>query len=67
MLIWMALRGVGIMLAAILSSFFVIVTNTMPLADSLLNGFGGEPLGAFAFADKFFFLFAAGAIFGRAM
>ena len=67
LLIWMALRGVDIMFAAILSSLFVIVTNTMPLADSLLNGFAGGPLGAFTFAGKFFFLFAAGAIFGRAM
>ncbi|MEC8745199.1 MAG: GntP family permease, partial [Pseudomonadota bacterium] len=67
LLIWMALRGVDIMFAAILSSLFVIVTNAMPLADSLLNGFAGGPLGAFTFAGKFFFLFAAGAIFGRAM
>jgi H+/gluconate symporter-like permease len=66
-LICMALRGVDIMFAAILSSLFVIVTNAMPLADSLLNGFAGGPLGAFTFAGKFFFLFAAGAIFGRAM
>ena len=34
LLIWMALRGVDIMFAAILSSLFVIVTNAMPLADS---------------------------------
>ena len=67
LLIWMALRGVDIMFAAILSSLFVVVTNAMPLADSLLNGFAGGPLGAFTFAGKFFFLFAAGAIFGRAM
>ena len=67
LLIWMALRGVDIMFAAILSSLFVIVTNAIPLADSLLNGFAGGPLGAFTFAGKFFFLFAAGAIFGRAM
>ena len=60
LLIWMALRGVDIMFAAILSSLFVIVTNAMPLADSLLNGFAGGPLGAFTFAGKFFFLFAAG-------
>ena len=62
LLIWMALRGVDIMFAAILSSLFV--TNAMPLADSLLDGFAGGPLGAFTFAGKFFFLFAAGAIFG---
>lgn len=67
LLIWMALRGVDIMFAAILSALFVIITNAMPLADSLLTGFAAGPLGAFTFAGKFFFLFAAGAIFGRAM
>ena len=67
LLIWMALRGVDIMFAAILSSLFVIITNALPLADSLMNGFATGPLGAFTFAGKFFFLFAAGAIFGRAM
>jgi len=39
LLIWMALRGVDIMFAAILSSLFVIITNALPLADSLMNGF----------------------------
>jgi H+/gluconate symporter-like permease len=63
----MALRGVDIMFAAILSSLFIIITNALPLADSLMNGFATGPLGAFTFAGKFFFLFAAGAIFGRAM
>ena len=67
LLIWMALRGIDIMFAAILSSLFVIITNALPLADSLMNGFASGPLGAFTFAGKFFFLFAAGAIFGRAM
>ena len=67
LLIWMALRGVDIMFAAILSSLFVIITNALPLADSLMNGFATGPLGAFTFAGKFFFLFAAGATFGRAM
>jgi H+/gluconate symporter-like permease len=67
LLIWLALRGVDIMFAAILSSLFIIVTNALPLADSLLNGFASGPLGAFTFAGKFFFLFAAGAVFGRAM
>ena len=62
LLIWMALRGVDIMFAAILSALFVIITNAMPLADSLLTGFAAGPLGAFTFAGKFFFLFAAGAI-----
>ena len=37
LLIWMALRGVDIMFAAILSALFVIITNAMPLADSLLT------------------------------
>jgi len=33
LLIWMALRGVDIMFAAILSALVVIITNVMPLAD----------------------------------
>ncbi|PDH35587.1 MAG: citrate transporter, partial [Halieaceae bacterium MED-G27] len=67
LLIWLAMRGVDIMFAAILSSLVIIVTNGLPLADSLLNGFALGPLGAFTFAGKFFFLFVAGAIFGRVM
>ena len=55
LLIWMALRGVDIMFAAILSALFVIITNAMPLADSLLTGFAAGPLGAFTFAGKFSF------------
>lgn len=67
LLIWLAMRGVDIMFAAILSSLVIIVTNGLPLADSLLNGSALGPLGAFTFAGKFFFLFVAGAIFGRVM
>lgn len=67
LLIWLALRGVDIIFAALLASLVVIVTNQLPLADSLANAFALGKLGAFTFAGKFFLLFAAGAIFGRVM
>ena len=66
-LIVMAMRGVNVILAALLSALIVIFTNELPLAESLQNGFIAGDLGAFTFAGKFFFLFAAGAIFGRIM
>lgn len=67
LLIYLALRGVSIVLAAVLCSLVVIVTNGLPLADSLMQGFALGKLGAFTFAGKFFLLFACGAIFGRVM
>ena len=67
LLIWLALRGVDIIFAALLASVVVIVTNQLPLADSLANAFALGKLGAFTFAGKFFLLFAAGAMFGRVM
>jgi H+/gluconate symporter-like permease len=67
LLMWLALRGVDIIFAALLCSLIVIVTGGLPLADSLLNSFALGPLGAFTFAGKFFLLFAAGAMFGRVM
>jgi H+/gluconate symporter-like permease len=67
LLIWLALRGVDIILAALLCSLIVIITGGLPLADSLLDAFALGPLGAFTFAGKFFLLFAAGAMFGRVM
>lgn len=66
-LIVMALRGINIVFSALLCTLIVINSNAMPLADSLYNGFIFGDLGAFTFAGKFFFLFAAGAIFGRVM
>ena len=67
LLIWLALRGVDIVFAALLSAVVIIATNQLPLANALLDGFTLGKLGAFTFAGKFFLLFTAGAIFGRVM
>lgn len=67
LLIWLALRGIDIIFAALLCSLLVIVTNGLPLAEGLTDYFSFGPLGAFTFAGKFFLLFAAGAMFGRVM
>jgi len=67
LLIWLALRGVNIILASLICSLLVILTNGLPLAASLTEYYAFGPLGAFTFAGKFFLLFAAGAIFGRVM
>jgi H+/gluconate symporter-like permease len=67
LLIWLALRGIDIVFAALLCSLLVIVTNGLPLAAGLTEYFSFGPLGAFTFAGKFFLLFASGAIFGRIM
>ena len=67
LLIWFALRGINIILASLICSLLVVVTNGLPLADSLTEYYAFGPLGAFTFAGKFFLLFAAGAIFGRVM
>ena len=66
-LIFLALRGIDIVFAALLSALVVIVTNGLPLADTLLEGFALGPLGTFTFAGKFFLLFVAGSVFGRSM
>jgi H+/gluconate symporter-like permease len=67
LLIWLALRGVNIIFAALLCSIVVILTCGLPLGKSLTEYFSFGPLGAFTFAGKFFLLFAAGAMFGRVM
>jgi len=67
LLIWLALRGVNIIFAAVLCSLVVIVTNGLPIATGLGEYFSFGTLGAFTFAGRFFLLFAAGAIFGRIM
>jgi len=67
LLIWLALRGVNIVFAAMLCSLLVIVTSGLPLAAGLTEYFSFGPLGAFTFAGRFFLLFAAGAMFGRVM
>ena len=66
-LITLALRGIDIVFAALVSSLVVIVTNGLPLAESLMQGFALGPLGTFTFAGKFFLLFVAGSVFGRSM
>lgn len=67
LLIWLALRGVNIILSSLICSLLVVVTNDLPLAPSLSEYYAFGPLGAFTFAGKFFLLFAAGSIFGRVM
>ncbi len=67
LLIWLALRGVEIVFAAVLCSLIVIVTNDLPIAEGITEFYSFGPLGAFTFAGKFFLLFIAGAMFGRVM
>lgn len=67
LLIWLALRDVNIIFAAVLCSVVVIVSNGLPFAESLTQSFTVGELGAFTFAGRFFLLFAAGAVFGKIM
>ena len=67
LLIWLALRGVEIVFAAVLCSLLVIITNHLPIAEGITEFYSFGPLGAFTFAGKFFLLFIAGAMFGRVM
>ena len=67
LLVWLALRGVEIVFAAVLCSLLVIVTNGLPIAEGITEFYSFGPLGAFTFAGKFFLLFIAGAMFGRVM
>lgn len=67
LLIVLALRGVDIVLSALICSLLVIITNGLPVAAGLTEYFSFGPLGAFTFAGKFFLLFVAGAMFGRVM
>ncbi len=67
LLIWLALRGVNIILASLICSLVVVITNQLPLAESLTESYTFGPLGAFTFAGKFFLLFVCGAMFGRLM
>lgn len=67
LLIWLALRDVNIIFAAVLCAIVVIVTNALPFAESLTQTFLLGDLGAFTFAGRFFLLFAAGAVFGKIM
>lgn len=67
LLMWLALRGVNIIFASLLSAALVAFSNGLPLAQSLTQDYAAGPLGAFTFAGKYFLLFAAGALFGRVM
>lgn len=67
LLIFMALRGVNIFIAALLCAVLVAVTNDVAVPKALLEHFPFGPLGAFTFAGKFFVLFLCGAIFGKVM
>ncbi|WP_376691798.1 GntP family permease [Wenzhouxiangella sp. EGI_FJ10409] len=66
-LIFMALRGINILVAALVASLIVALTNGLGLAPTLLEHFPTGPLGAFTFAGQFFVLFLTGAIFGKMM
>ncbi|MEH8015775.1 GntP family permease [Rheinheimera muenzenbergensis] len=67
LLIWLALRGANILLAALLAAVVVALSNQLSLAATLTEYFTFGPLGAFSFAGKFLLLFLAGAIFGKVM
>lgn len=67
LLIFMALRGVNIFIAALLCSLLVALSNGVAVPAALLEHFPFGPLGAFTFAGKFFVLFLCGAIFGKVM
>lgn len=67
LLIWLALRGVNIIFASLLSALVVVLSNQLSLAQSFSEYYSFGPLGAFSFAGKFFPLFISGAIFGRVM
>ncbi len=66
-LILMALRGVNILIAALLASLIVGLSNGLAVDRILLEHFAFGPLGAFSFAGQFFVLFLTGAIFGKMM
>ncbi|MDA7086623.1 GntP family permease [Pseudomonas sp. SA3-5] len=67
LLIFMALRGVNIFIAALLCALVVALSNGLLVPKALLEYFPFGPLGAFTFAGKFFVLFLCGAIFGKVM
>jgi len=67
LLIVLALRGFNVLLAALLASIVVALTNDLALPRALQEHFPSGPLGAFTFAGRFFILFLCGAVFGRLM
>ncbi len=67
-LIILAFRGVNIIIASLISSFMVAVTNDLSLPVTFKEYFAfGPPLGAFTFMGRFFLLFLTGAMFGTLM
>lgn len=67
LLIVLALRGVNILLASLLCSLVVALSNGMAVPTALQQHWPTGPLGAFTFAGNFFLLFVCGAMFGRVM
>lgn len=67
LLMFMALRGANIFIAALVCASLVALTNGLSVPQALLEYFPFGSLGAFTFAGKFFVLFLCGAIFGKVM
>lgn len=67
LLIWLALRGVNILLAVLVSILLIGLTNGLPIADVFLQHFPFGASGAFSFAGNFLLLFLCGGLFGRIM
>ncbi|WP_113908339.1 GntP family permease [Aliidiomarina celeris] len=67
LLIALALRGVNILLAVLVSILVIGLTNGMALQEVFLQHFPFGPSGAFSFAGNFLLLFLCGALFGRVM
>ncbi len=67
LLMYLALKGVNVILASLICAILVAVTNGLPITAALLDHYSTGPLGLFSFAGKFFLLFICGAIFGRLM
>lgn len=67
LLILLALRGANIILASLLATLVVVVSNGLDPVVAYTTTWTSGPLGAFSFAGRFFLLFVTGAAFGRAM
>ncbi|RTE85481.1 MULTISPECIES: GntP family permease [Gammaproteobacteria] len=67
LLIGLALRGMNILLAVLISVGVIGLTNAMSFNDIYLQYFPFGASGAFSFAGNFLLLFLCGAIFGRIM
>ena len=67
LLIILALRGINIVVAVLVSILVIGLSNGMGMAEVFLEYFPFGSSGAFSFAGNFFLLFLCGAIFGRLM